>query len=224
MARTLFLQLPPELGGVKYGPFPGSVTIGSDPKRSQLCVDPSHGVYPVHVTLAHMPDGTITVAPARLDCKVFLVPAGQPHVWPATGPVQARPGDVVIVGTPAGPRFQMSTDAPIRAPTARGVATNVQQGEHGFVQGMTDVIDGLVKPAGSGIAGEIHRQTVARALARPGPVRSAYVVYTKLRSGQLFTPYVMVGLVFALVGLIGTGSVSCTGVMYVIADVLGLRR
>jgi hypothetical protein len=223
---NLFLQLPPELGGVKFGPFPGSVTLGSDGSRSQLVLDPSHGIYPVHATLARVPDGTITVAPARPECKVFLVPAGQPHVWPATSPVQARPGDTIIVGTPAGPRFQILTDAPVAAaPSAAQVVESARRGgEQGFVQGMGQLVDGLVRPTGGGIAGELQRRAVAEALSKPGPVRSFYVVYTKLRSGQLFTPYVVVGLLFALVGLIGTGSVSCTGLLYVITDVLGLRR
>jgi hypothetical protein len=225
--QNLFLQLPPELGGVKYGPFPGAVTLGSDPKRAQLVLDPSHGVYPAHVTLARMPDGSVTVAPARPECKVFLAPAGQPHVWPAAGPVQARPGDTVIVGTPSGPRFQIQTDAPIGlAPTASSVVSAARQtgGEAGLIQGVSNMVDGVLRPAGGGIAGEIHRQTVARALATPGPIRSFYVVWTKFRSGQLFSPYVLVGLLFAAIGLIGTGSVSCTGLLYVVVDTLGLRR
>ena len=224
---NLFLQLPPELGGVKYGPFPGQVVVGSDPKRAKLVIDPSHGVYPVHATLARMPDGTITVAPARPECKVFVVPLGQPHVWPATGPVQARPGDTVIVGTPAGPRFQVLTDAPIGpAPTASQVMSGARStgGEHGFVQGVNQLVDGIVAPAGRGIAGEIHRQTVSRALARPGPAQWLYVMYTRFRSGQLLTPYVIVGVMFAVIGLFGTGSVSCTGLMYVVWNALGLRR
>jgi len=224
---NLFLQLPPELGGVKYGPFPGSVVIGSDPKRAALVLDPSHGIYPVHVTIARLPDGTITVAPSRPECKVFLAPAGQPHVWPATGPVQARPGDLVIVGTPAGPRFQLQTDAPVGpAPTAGQIMASARQtgGEHGFVQGVNQFVDGIVAPTGRGIAGEIQRQAISRTIARPGPFQTAYVLWTRFRGGQLFSSYVLIGVMFAVLGLLGTGSVSCTGLMYVVWNALGLRR
>lgn len=227
-SRTLYLQLPPELGGVRFGPFTASCTLGSDPKRAQIVLDPSMGVFPVHATVALAGEGLFTVAPAGKDCKLFLLPAGQPHTWPVTGPVQAKAGDLVILGTPGGPRFVLLPDLPVgQAPTASQIVQTARStgGEKGLVDSVSMMLDKVTRPAaGSGIAGEINRQIVARSLARPGPMRSVYVVWTKLRSGTLFSPYVIVAIGFALIGLIGTGSVSCTGVLYVVMDVLGLRR
>ncbi|MEQ1502298.1 MAG: hypothetical protein ABMB14_08700 [Myxococcota bacterium] len=224
-ARDLFLELPPELGGVRFGPFPGTVTVGSDPKRAQLVVDPSHGVYPVHATVTRVADGSFTIAPSTRDCKLFLAPAGQPHVWPLTGPVRAQVDDVLIVGTPAGPRFRIVSDTPRGpAPTATQLAQTARAtGEGGFVDGMSALIDGVTRPA-AGLPGEVQRQLTARVLARPGPLRTAYHAWGRLRSGTLFTPYVLVGIAIAVIGVVGTGSVSCSGLLWVLVDAFGLHR
>lgn len=222
-----FLQLPPELGGVRFGPFAGTVTIGSDAKRAQLVLDPSHGVYPVHATLAPGGGGTFALAPAGRDCKLFLLPLGQAHLWPVTGPVQAKAGDLVVVGTPMGPRFQILQDVPVgAAPSVDGVVQNAVRtgGEAGLVQGVSSFVDGMVRPTASGVAGEIQRQATSRALATNGIARDAYQAWTRFRTGVLRNPTVLVGLLLALVGLVGTGSVSCTGIAYVLADLLGMRR
>ena len=55
MAQT-FLQLPPELGGLRFGPFDQWIQIGSDPKRNQIVLDPAHGVFPSHCAIGCLPD------------------------------------------------------------------------------------------------------------------------------------------------------------------------
>ena len=80
MAQTrTFLQLPMELGGLRYGPFDAQVVLGSDPKRAQIVLDPSHGVFPLHVTVSLLQDGSYSIVPGTKDCKVFVAPNGQPH-------------------------------------------------------------------------------------------------------------------------------------------------
>jgi hypothetical protein len=219
------------MGGLRFGPFPGAVTIGSDSRRSQLVLDPAHGVYPVHATLTPGPDATFTLAPATRECKVFLMPMGQAHLWPVTGPVQAKVGDLVVVGTPIGPRFQILQDVPAgAAPSASSVLTNARAtgGEAGLVQGMSQLVDGVIKPRSSslasGVAKEVQRQATSRALAGQGVARDAYQVWTRVRTGMLSNPVWIAGILIALVGLVGTGSVSCTGISYVLLDVLGIRR
>ena len=230
-AKTLFLQLPPEMGGARFGPFPGRCVLGSDPKRAQIVLDPSLGVFPVHATVTRTGPTQFTVVPANRECKLFLTPNNQSHTWPIGTPVQANAGDLLIIGTPAGPRFQLQSDQPITsAPAAGPNAAQALQtaratgGEAGLIAGVSQFMDGMLRPAGSGIRGEINRQIVARSLARAGPLRSAYVVWTKVRSGAMFSPYVIVGIGIALVGMIGTGSMSCSGILYIVMDVLDLRR
>lgn len=223
-ARNTFLQLPPELGGLKFGPFPGAVTLGSDAKRCQVVLDPSHGVYPVHVSLVPMGGGSFTIAPSTRDGKVFLVPYGQVHVWPVIGPVQARVGDLLVVGTPHGPRFQILDEAPLAAPPAAELVRSAASGEAGFVRGVNSAVEGILRPATTGVAGEVKRRAGAAAIAAGGPLRDLYVAWSRLRTGFFANPYWIVVVLFAIVGVIGTGSVSCTGLAYVLLDLVGLGR
>lgn len=225
-ALTTFLQLPPELGGLRFGPFKGQVVFGSDAKRSQIVLDPGHGVYPVHATMGLLDDGSYSLAPATKECKLFVVPQGQPHVWPVTSPVQARAGDTIILGTPSGPRFQIQQEGFHKALSARQVASEAAAagGEQGLVYGVNRMMAGVFKPQANTIQGEVARRAQAKMLATPGPARTAYFLWTRFRSGQLFTPYYLVGIGIGLVGLMGTGAVSCSGVLYIILDTLGLGR
>jgi hypothetical protein len=231
--RTLYLQLPPELGGIRFGPFPGACALGSDPKRSQIVLDPSLGIYPVHVSVTRTAVDAFTIAPSAKEARVFLIPMGQAHTWPVTGPVQARAGDTMIVGTVSGPRFQLQSDQPVSAaPSAASVVQTARQtgGEQGLVQGVSQFMEGMVRPSGfshggqrSGIGGELQRQILARSMASSGPMRTAYILWTRFRTGSLITPYVIVSIGIAVVGLLGTGTLSCSGLLYILLDVLHLR-
>ena len=229
MAGKTFLQLPPELGGLRFGPFESWIQIGSDPKRNQIVLDPAHGVYPAHCAIGPMPDGRYSVAPASPECKVFILPAGQQQMWPVTSPVQASAGDMVVFGTPSGPRFHILREGPVgQAPTAREIVQTARQtgGERGFIQGVTGLASSLTKPASdksSGISREIQRRSQASMLASNGPFRMLYVLSTRFRQGQLFSPYMIVGMGIAIIGTLGTGSVTCSGVAYTIWTTLGLE-
>jgi hypothetical protein len=224
--RNLFLQLPPELGGVRFGPFPGNVTIGSDPKRSQIVLDPSMGIFPSHALLGRLGDGSLSLSPGAKEAKVFLMPNGQPHVWPITSAVQVNLGDQIIVGTPTGPRFQLLGDQPMAAaPSAAQIVSTAQRGgEKGFVQSMSAAVDGIFRPTGGGISGEVQRQLTSRALARNPWIRDGYTFWTRFRSGSLFSPYMVVGLMFAVISMLGAGTFSCSGAMWVLWDMLGFHR
>jgi hypothetical protein len=225
MAQT-FLQLPPELGGLRYGPFDQWIQVGSDPRRNQIVLDPGHGVFPAHCAIGQLPDGRYSVTPVTPECKVFLMPAGQGQVWPLHGPVQANAGDMVIFGTPAGPRFTIIREAPVKGQSAAQIVRSARQvgGEKGFIQGASG-IGAIFRPTTQGgISGEIQRRMQAKALATPGPMRTAYEVWTRYRYGSLTSPYFIVGALSAVVGMLGTGTVSCSGFFYVLWQTLGLQR
>ena len=226
MAQT-FLQLPPELGGLRFGPFDQWIQIGSDPKRNQIVLDPAHGVFPAHCAIGCMPDGRYTITPTSAECKVFVMPGGQAQVWPVTGPVQASHGDMVIFGTPSGPRFQILREGPaVAAPSAREIVQSARQtgGEKGFVEGVSNTFDAMFRPSSrGGIQGEVQRRAQAQMLAKAGPMRSFYVFWTRFRSGAFNNPYYIVAAMSAIIGLIGTGSVSCTGAMYALWTSLGFE-
>lgn len=226
MAQT-FMQLPPELGGLRFGPFDEWIQIGSDARRNQIVLDPSHGVFPVHCAIRALPDGRYSVAPVTPECRVFIMPSGQNQVWPVTSPVQASHGDMVIFGTPSGPRFHLLREGPAaKAPSAAEIVQTARRtgGERGLIEGLSSFGARLTqRPTQGGISGEIQRRAQARMLSQSGPMRSAYMLWTRFRHGSLTSPYFIVGAMSALIGLIGTGSVSCSGIFYIIWTSLGLE-
>ena len=226
MAQT-FLQLPPELGGLRFGPFDSWIQIGSDPKRNQIVLDPGHGIFPAHCAIGQLPDGRYSVTPATPECKVFLMPAGQGQVWPINSPVQASMGDMVIFGTPAGPRFHILREGPAsKAPSAAEIVQTARRtgGERGFVQGASGLAGSLFRPSTQGgLSGEVQRRMQAKALSSSGPLRTAYELWSRYRFGSLTSPYFLVGAAASIIGLIGTGSVSCSGALYVVWTSLGLQ-
>jgi len=227
MASTqTFMQLPPELGGLRFGPFDQWIQVGSDPKRNQIVLDPAHGIFPSHCTIGLMPDRRYSVTPGSPECKVFLMPQGQSQVWPVTGPVQAGSGDMVIFGTPSGPRFQILQQGPAgAAPSAQQIVASARQtgGEKGFVEGVTNLFDAMFRPSTKGgIQGEVQRRAQAQMLAGAGPMRNVYVFWSRFRTGSFNNPYYVVAAISAIIGLIGTGSVSCTGILVAVWSALGL--
>lgn len=189
MAAT-FLQLPEALGAVKYGPFHGAITIGSDPAQCSLSLDPNQGVHPVHATLTPQSSGSYVLAPSRPEAGVFLQPKDQAHLWPVRTPVAASAGDVVVFGTPMGPRFTIQ----------REEETSASKGPQA----------GLGKRTTS----EARRQLTARLLSAPGPVREVYHMVHRLRSGSLSNPQTTVAVVFGVIAVMGAGTLTCSGVGY----------
>lgn len=214
------------MGALRFGPFPGAVFFGSDARRCQIVLDPSHGVFPVHASLTPLGNQKYQVAALTPDGKVFLIPYGQVHVWPVTGAVEAKVGDLVVLGTPHGPRFQIQDAAPVGpAPTAGQIVANARAtgGEAGFVQGMNQMIGDVFNPAAKGIGDEARRRAESAAMAGSRPLKAANDLWFRFKTGVLTNPYVIVGLLVGLIGIIGTGSVSCTGIFWIVADLLGYR-
>ncbi len=225
--RPTYLQLPPEMGALRFGPFPGPVSFGSDAKRCQIVLDPSHGVFPVHATLAPVGDQRYSVTATTAQGKVFLIPYGQVHAWPVNGAVEAKVGDFVVLGTPHGPRFQIQDGAPLAAaPTAGQIVANARAtgGDAGMIQGMNALLGDVLNPAARGLGGEAKRRAQSAVLAGSSPLRWLYDVWFRVKTGVFNNPAILVGLFIGVIGIVGTGSVSCTGIFWVLADLFGLRR
>ncbi|MFT4623455.1 MAG: hypothetical protein ACI8PZ_002111 [Myxococcota bacterium] len=194
MAPT-FLQLAPEFGGTRFGPFPGIIHVGSDGKRCQLTLSPSQGILPHHASVMPQPDGTFVVGPVQAEAGVFLIQAGNAQVWPVRSMVQANVGDQLVFGTPHGPRFQLVGGA---APTA---APGMVAGAGG----------GASSTLATGIASEVQRRAMARMLTT-GPFRDVYYFWNRYKVGTFSNPYYIVGAAMAVVGAIAAGGLSCTGI------------
>ena len=214
------LQLPPEQGGLRFGPFQGIVQIGSDPRRCQITLDAGHGIYPLHATLAEAAGGIYHFAPVEMGAKVFVVQAGSPQMWPVQGAVQVKSGDSIIVGTPAGPRFTILGGPP--GAFASGPVASAGTGAAAGA-GMMGALGALFAPRpqvhrrdqtfGQGIADEFARRGQAKLLTQ-SPFRELYMLQRRFATGSLFNPVYIVGMLFTVFGMLTAGSLSCSGLAY----------
>jgi len=220
MAAT-YLQLPPEQGGLRFGPFTGIVQIGSDSRRCQIVLDANMGVYPLHATLAEAPGGMYHFAPTELAAKCFVVQQGSPQMWPVNGAVQVSSGDSVIVGTPGGPRFLIQGGGPpgiAAGPAAPGMGATAS----GAGAGMMSALGGLFQAPSRGRRNQNLSQGIADEFARRGrsrlmtksPFREIYSFWHRYKSGSLFNPVYIVGSLFTVFGMITAGTVSCSGLLF----------
>lgn len=214
MSETLpiYLQLVPEQGGIRFGPFRQRFDIGSDARRTQLVLDARHGIFPVHAVGAQMQPGLLTVQPAAQGCTLFVTPAGQSHAWPVTAPVQVKHGDQLTFGTPEGPRFFVVVEQPAETDDLLQQARS-KGGEAGALHAIGGVMDRIFGPPdASGIKGEVQRRTQAEMLRR-SPYREIYGIWTRLKTGVLTSPRTIVALVIAIFGLVSTGGLTCSGLV-----------
>lgn len=219
MAVT-YLQLAPEQGGIRFGPFQGMVNIGTDPRRCQIRLDAVHGIYPLHATLVFAAGGTYHFAPAELEAKCFVVQQGSPQVWPVQGAVELSTGDTVVLGTPGGPRFLIMGEPAGTAPGGQGPAGGIEAGGAG--QGWMATLGGMFgaqhtsrrnQNMSQGISQEIGRRFRSRLLTQ-SPFREMYQISTRMRTGTLFNPVYIGGAIFTVIGMLGAGTVSCSGLGY----------
>lgn len=211
----IYLCLPLDLGGTRFGPFTKRVDIGSDRTLNQLVLDSRHGIFPQHAVGVQSETGVLTLQPTGPQAQLFVMPNGQAHVWPIKGPVQVRPGDTVIFGTPAGPRFVVWVD-PMHLKSSSQVMAEARAkgGDQGAMLALGSAVDRMFgAPSSSGIAGEIQRRAQAELLTT-GAGSTAYNVAQRARTGAFTNPRAIVGAAVALLGLIGTGSVTCSGVLW----------
>jgi hypothetical protein len=107
MAETVtFLQLAPEFGGTRFGPFLGyEIRVGSDPNRNDITVPESLGVAPEHVKILRQPDNTFILAPVERTATLFYWRAGATRPTQLNAPRAVQDGDGFSLVTPEGPRF-----------------------------------------------------------------------------------------------------------------------
>ena len=204
-----FLQLPPEMGGIRFGPFQdGSIHLGNDNRRCQIVLDASHGVLPMHCTVAINPNGGLTLSPVSRVAQTFLQKAGNPKVWPVQQAVGINPGDTVILGHQAGPRFLVQQENPAPAPGAgppRG--GRGRGGAAGYAKGM---------------ANYAMRRQKAKLIARNPIARQLYQLQHRWKTGALMRPHVILGSVLALVTVVGAAMASCgAGAIAIVQGLLG---
>lgn len=189
-----WLQLPPEMGGTRFGPFRGGIVqIGTDNGQCQIVLQKQMGIAPVHVTLAIQGPGSYLVQPVQRGFGLFLQRSGG-GMAPVSSAVQANAGDTLIVGTPAGPRFSISYE-------------EAQAVKSGSRPGAGSAKSGFMGRMGS----ELMRQQRARWIMRNPLYRQYYQLTHRYRTGALSNPRVLTGLLIGLSGVIFAGGTACVG-------------
>jgi hypothetical protein len=194
-----YLQLPVDMGGTRFGPFQGVVYIGSDPSRCQIVLDAKLGVFAVHCVLTETGPGAYTASATQRGLKLFLIQKGEKKPWPIEQPVQAKPGDQIVLASETGPRFVIEhvpgqSLATPGGPQAAGGADSSN--------------------LGSGIANEMSRRMQAQLIAKNPVFRTLYQLKAKFKPGFWKSPYFIVSTLGAVGAALLGGVATCSGVLY----------
>jgi hypothetical protein len=203
MSQT-FLTLAPDQGGTRFGPFTGTINLGSDASRCQLVLQAGMGIEPIHALVTDSGAGW-QVQPAAFGCLVYLRKPNGRVLSVNTG-VQASEGDTIVLGSQAGPALTLAR----AGVTAPGPAPGAKPGFS---------VPGAQNLSGNAFAREARRQAEASLITTPYG-REAYRWWTRFRSGALMRPRYIIGAVVAVLGFFGLGCFTCFGA---VAAWMGLR-
>ena len=202
--RSTFLQLSPEFGGVRFGPFEGAeIRLGSDESRNDITLPEALGVSGQHVRILIQSDGSYIVAPVERTASVFHWRAGSRRSKHITAPMAVAAGDSFSLVTPKGPLFTIQ-----QVKGKKEVAEAAEESQGPKIPNLN-----MGRLSGSGLAAEIKRRGMARVLTS---TLGHYVnnTWTFVKTGQLFSPrYVVTGLIIAS-GWIMAGGASCTALSF----------
>jgi hypothetical protein len=196
---SAFLQLPPEQGGTRFGPFTGPIRIGSQQGQCEITLA-TPGVAPLHVTIFPTGNGMFTVQPTTMNNLLFIYPPGQAGS-PVNSAVQVTQGYAVAIGGPQGPRFTVQWEG------AGAGAAAPSQGQRG----------------GQGYAAQLG--AVAKTQARFGLMRKFPMMRQldmwlfRARSGSLMHPRYIIGALTSVAIVAGGAALACCGGL---AAMLGL--
>lgn len=213
-----FLQLAAEQGGTRFGPFQGgTIQLGTDQQRCQLVLGPMPGIAPVHAMIVDNGNGTFTVQPAQRGLGLFLQQQASGQMWPLDAAVTARSGDVVVIGSQAGPRFTLQHEGMKPGGRAGAVAAAGGGGVAAAMPGFMGNNPGMRRiqqqgGMGNALAKEVQRQTRAKMLAKLG-LGEYYSMWYRYKSGTYFQPRYILAALGSIAVLVGGGLVSCFGLL-----------
>lgn len=190
-----FLQLSPEFGGTKFGPFAGvEIRLGSDPSRNDIVLPEALGVMPEHVKVLKQQDGSFILAPTHRTATIFLWRNDGRAPRQITTPTAISAGDGFSLVTAEGPRFFIVRETERQA--ASGGA-EVQK-----PKGKDD------KGVGQGIMAEMKRMGISKFLTTKVG-NSLQTAWTMVKTGTIFSPrYIVMGMMM-FIPLVLAGGASC---------------
>lgn len=210
-----YLQMPPEQGGVRFGPLPDQVRLGSDERRCHVLMEASWGIAPLHARLQRTDRGW-ELEPTR-DAWVEMVPPGGAarRVRQTT---LLSPGSQLILGRSSGPKFLLVSEEATGAAVAGALAPGLpvvrrlssrrrQADEPQAVAGAAPLGTRSLVPAGGAIAQEVARQTSSRVLARSPAAQHLQRLRARVAGGRWKSPELVAAVAIALLlALVSGGS------------------
>jgi hypothetical protein len=205
MARFVtFLQLAPEFGGTKFGPFEAvEIRLGSDPGSNDITLPETLGVAAQHVKLLRQQDNSFILAPVDRAAPVFHFRAGTARSKQVTAPMAVQGGDSFALVTPEGPRFHIVVETDPRA--IKSASADAEGPEAAILKRLQPSAQRL----GGGIAAEIKRRGLA-AVFTTKIGAFGMRAWTMLKTGAIFSPLYIVSGMLMLSGWLFAGGAACS--------------
>jgi len=195
MALVTFLQLSPEFGGMRFGPFQGvEIRLGSDPEANDVTLPETLGVSPQHVKVLQQGEESFIIAPVDRTSTVFIWRQNSNKPKQITTPMAVRTGDGFSLVTPEGPRFYIQQEQSHKNRDKMGGS----------------IADRAMKkmPTSRGLFEEVKRRGLAKVMSTKIGNFFQYG-YRFVVSGQIFNPVYIVAGIMALSGWFFAGGASC---------------
>ncbi len=196
MQSVTFLQLAPEFGGTKYGPFRGAeIRLGSDPASNDITLPQDIGVLPQHVKILQQSESSFIVAPVDRTATVFIWRQGKNKPKQITTPMAVTVGDGFSLVSPEGYRFIILTENLKK----EGVSASSGFAERAMRR----------MPTSRGLLEEVKRRGFAKVFTtRLG--NSAMYAYRFIITGQIFSPMYIVAGIMMVSGWLLAGGATCS--------------
>lgn len=197
--KILFLQLSPEFGSTKFGPFTGAeIRLGNDPGRNDIVLPENLGVSVEHCRVVKQQgDETFIVAPVDRTSLVFVWRKDGRPPKQITAPQALTDGDGFSLGAAEGPRFIIV----LEYPKAAGGPSDDGGPKAGIGKAAS-------KLSSKGLLDEIKRRGFAKAVSS-SLGHGAVNAWTFIKSGAFLQPrYIIIGLMLVS-GYLFAGTMSC---------------
>lgn len=195
-----YLELAPEFGGTRFGPFLGpEVRLGSDPATNDIVLPEAMGVLPQHAKILFQGEDNLVLAPVERAAGVYLFRGGRGVAKPVNAPVAIAAStdpsraDAFALVTSEGPKFSV-------------LSVEIQKTEAKKKPSQT-----AQRLSGKSIFAEIKRQGFSSVLTT-SVGQTANRALTFIKSGAIFRPRNLIGLAALASGWValgGVGLMSC---------------
>jgi hypothetical protein len=193
----IYLTLSAEFGGTRFGPFEGlEVRLGTDGERCHIVLPEAFGVSREHCKLIRQGDGGLILAASERTAAVFVWKGDARRPNQIQSPTSVRSGDSFALVSPEGARFQIEV---ARLPEEVLLKRNPKRRRNNLTA--------------EKFAQEGWRLFLAR-IWTLGPFALAARGWYMITSGAILQPRIIIPLVIASVGYIGTAGSSCAAIKF----------